>query len=750
MNLTLNVQHFSLEVPHDLSSLSIYMEVDCNRVSFSYPFMHMDLQISEDLESTLKLQIANERGMLATSLLPLEELAIADYIERWVVLYPISEGELSPEKSPSNRSSKKKSIGKMKVSAKLEKPAKKPHTVKECEKCKNLRGSTQITKSSQNFFLEILKQLSPQEHFPEKLNIQEMSLDIKKLAFGEGDITGYKAAHMRSLLLGLNEKLNSFASLQIKLKEAEEFSKQCQNAREKMQLKLDSSCTKIEKLKAQNYSMFSEFKKEKQESDQVVERVKSQLRSTQKELASVKSENEQVRSEANELQVQLENQEKMNQMIQSLQTQLQQETQAKNTLRSNMETAIEQFTLAKEKFQKDLQQILNDNQQLTLQLETSENQNKGQQNQINTLKSKVLSLEAQVSDKDSQIAALAKTQQRNLELRELCEARESEISKLNLEIQEISSNFSNQIKKFENEKNSLFSKIKEVQAEKFQLEDDSAQKTTQIKQLNNQKQNLSAQIKELEQQICLQQDNLTVKEDLSSLFQNNEKLQNQTYKDLDSLSQYCLKQAEQSFNNQKYINQLNDFIAEKDHEVQILREMVSELQKLRDSYVPVKDDPVDQAIAEYVNTHRVDVPFVREDPGIYLFGTKRVFIKLENGKIIVRVGGGYMSIDEFVDVYSPLELEKHENKKKMVADAKRASILGKLGASAVERSAEGRRSEVSPQRATKIIKDAFSGGNSNFSTFYAVVKRSPSRKGSSPSKKPQSPYHRPQYSNRDS
>jgi hypothetical protein len=32
---------------------------------------------------------------------------------------------------------------------------------------------------------------------------------------------------------------------------------------------------------------------------------------------------------------------------------------------------------------------------------------------------------------------------------------------------------------------------------------------------------------------------------------------------------------------------------------------------------------------------------------------------VEGGKIHVRVGGGYLSIDEFLDQYTPLELEKH-------------------------------------------------------------------------------------------
>lgn len=41
-----------------------------------------------------------------------------------------------------------------------------------------------------------------------------------------------------------------------------------------------------------------------------------------------------------------------------------------------------------------------------------------------------------------------------------------------------------------------------------------------------------------------------------------------------------------------------------------------------------------------------------------MFGTKRVYIRVENNKIVVRVGGGYLSIDEFIEQYTPSEIEK--------------------------------------------------------------------------------------------
>lgn len=54
--------------------------------------------------------------------------------------------------------------------------------------------------------------------------------------------------------------------------------------------------------------------------------------------------------------------------------------------------------------------------------------------------------------------------------------------------------------------------------------------------------------------------------------------------------------------------------------------------------------------------------FMRESSGVYQFGTKRVAVKVEQEGIKIRVGGGYLSIDEFLDQYTPAELEKLERK----------------------------------------------------------------------------------------
>ena len=45
----------------------------------------------------------------------------------------------------------------------------------------------------------------------------------------------------------------------------------------------------------------------------------------------------------------------------------------------------------------------------------------------------------------------------------------------------------------------------------------------------------------------------------------------------------------------------------------------------------------------------MQIMFLRESEGVYQFGQRRIYVKIEKGdKIFVRVGGGYMSIDQFI------------------------------------------------------------------------------------------------------
>ena len=92
--------------------------------------------------------------------------------------------------------------------------------------------------------------------------------------------------------------------------------------------------------------------------------------------------------------------------------------------------------------------------------------------------------------------------------------------------------------------------------------------------------------------------------------------------------------------------------------------------------------------------------FLRETHGVYTFGTKKIYISIKNNSIkskyfiinltifsphfvclhlwffvfLVRVGGGFLSIDEFLDQFTPEELAKVERRDPLKRFSEKVSI----------------------------------------------------------------------------
>lgn len=85
-------------------------------------------------------------------------------------------------------------------------------------------------------------------------------------------------------------------------------------------------------------------------------------------------------------------------------------------------------------------------------------------------------------------------------------------------------------------------------------------------------------------------------------------------------------------------------------------------------YKPLKGDVVDEMFANCLNKAKVEIDVQRISANNYMFGTKKILAKIINGQLVIRVGGGYMNADEFIEQYSKIEmmkiirLEEHKEK----------------------------------------------------------------------------------------
>jgi len=152
-------------------------------------------------------------------------------------------------------------------------------------------------------------------------------------------------------------------------------------------------------------------------------------------------------------------------------------------------------------------------------------------------------------------------------------------------------------------------------------------------------------------------------------------------------SDYIVDLEDKCYKANKTSLELLNTLRDTELEAETLKAYVLELKARIAVYIPVKDCAVDQKLAEYINNYpdrqRLKIMFMRESAGVYEFGTRRVMVRVERDKIQIKVGGGYLSIDEFLDQYTPAELEKLERRDPLRRFTEKVAIQKTLDSHAV-------------------------------------------------------------------
>ena len=138
---------------------------------------------------------------------------------------------------------------------------------------------------------------------------------------------------------------------------------------------------------------------------------------------------------------------------------------------------------------------------------------------------------------------------------------------------------------------------------------------------------------------------------------------------MNTAAEYIFEMEDKVYKANKTSLELLRQLKDAEVEIETLKNYIIELKQRIAVYIPVKDDPIDKRLAEFINNYperqKLKIMFMRESEGVYQFGTKRVWVRVEKDKINIRVGGGFLSIDEFLDQYTPAELEKLERNNPM-------------------------------------------------------------------------------------
>lgn len=105
------------------------------------------------------------------------------------------------------------------------------------------------------------------------------------------------------------------------------------------------------------------------------------------------------------------------------------------------------------------------------------------------------------------------------------------------------------------------------------------------------------------------------------------------------------------------IEELELLIKDKDKIIELMNRRIKDKQQ-KPVFAMPKGDVLDQMLSHYINQTNCPVPIRKIGNGFYLFGTKKIYAKILNGKLVIRVGGGFMIIEEFIATYADAEMNK--------------------------------------------------------------------------------------------
>lgn len=108
-------------------------------------------------------------------------------------------------------------------------------------------------------------------------------------------------------------------------------------------------------------------------------------------------------------------------------------------------------------------------------------------------------------------------------------------------------------------------------------------------------------------------------------------------RDLETASDYLLEQETKTYKANKTSLELLRQLKDAEIEIETLKNYIIELKQRIAVYIPIKDDAVDRKLAEFINNYpersKLKIMFMRESEGVYQFGTKRVYVRVDKDKI---------------------------------------------------------------------------------------------------------------------
>jgi hypothetical protein len=311
-----------------------------------------------------------------------------------------------------------------------------------------------------------------------------------------------------------------------------------------------------------------------------------------------------------------------------------------------------------EEYQQNFQNLTKENDDLRLKILTLQKKNLELTTDLNELKHEVIFLTTSMISSETQSHYVEELESQLQKLKNDLKKSQESITSLQIELKTASNYYESSLKSLFAEKSSLISHNKQLCEDYSHLKADLISLQNNYLELQSKSYN-NSHVNTLSFTLLTEQ-NLKLLQDSKDFCELANKLEEKIIHENQLMSSGFLDIAENYLMIQRLLGKVLLYLKDKDLENVLMRESLDRLQRLKVVYVPIRNDYIDNQLASFINSSPfpIEVPFIRISSGVYLFGTKRVVLKAENSEISIRVGGGFIKLDDFIYNQTPFEIGK--------------------------------------------------------------------------------------------
>jgi chromosome segregation ATPase len=330
------------------------------------------------------------------------------------------------------------------------------------------------------------------------------------------------------------------------------------------------------------------------------------------------------------------------------------------------ETIMESFHSARSKHYENIQNLNNDKTILTSEISLIQKEINDEKSQNEVLTRQNHYLETEISKLDEEVQKLSDCNKELEQSRQIASDKEETSIKLHKSINEASQRFKDQLAELSKVNSLLLKEKLNVVEELNKLESSLETKTGEVQDLTRNNYSSIAQCTILEQQVHILNDQLKTQKSIDSMQEKNEKIKNILLEEINSMASKLKLQSEECMTLSKKVEVYKKSLDERNNFKKEMKRIIADIKLMKKVYVPVRGEQTDELLAEILRFRSdwVLVDVKRVEKGKYFFGSKEVQLIIEDNCLMVCFGRAKMDIEEFLEVYIPLELQKRKLAKK--------------------------------------------------------------------------------------